>query len=280
MIMLVFLVLLLLLLPLQFISIPVSVSGCFTSPSKEEYEERSETSAEARRSALLSEGMKILRSSPQTRHDEEAFTAFTHLVRWMPDRDVTAFEENLPPNSASYLVRTTLETLTIRRKDEFGFQSMIPWNVFLDFVLPYAALSEPRDSLDFRTTPLGPFMREIAKNFTSSRPSPIKLSSLIMEMNRRAWMITSPPIKFEAASSNRVNFYSPREVVNAKRASCTGESVFFVAALRSIGIPSRVAGVPHWNEGPDKCPDGILSPACGNHNWVRVFFSLSLQPNT
>jgi hypothetical protein len=44
-------------------------------------------------------------------------------------------------------------------------------------------------------------------------------------------------------------------------ASCTGVSIFYVDALRSVGIPSRIAGTPAWN--------GVYSN--GNHNWVEIW---------
>ena len=44
-------------------------------------------------------------------------------------------------------------------------------------------------------------------------------------------------------------------------ASCTGVSILFVDALRTIGIPARVVGTPAWHG----------DHAQGNHNWVEVF---------
>ena len=38
-------------------------------------------------------------------------------------------------------------------------------------------------------------------------------------------------------------------------------SIFFIDALRSIGIPSRIAGTPAWN----------TVPTNGNHNWVEIW---------
>ena len=41
--------------------------------------------------------------------------------------------------------------------------------------------------------------------------------------------------------------------------------------MRSVGIPARVAGVPHWVKDKTQCPDGDASPACGNHDWVEAW---------
>ena len=47
--------------------------------------------------------------------------------------------------------------------------------------------------------------------------------------------------------------------------------MFLTAACRAVGIPARVAGVPHWDKGSETCPDGDADAACGNHNWVEVW---------
>ena len=44
-------------------------------------------------------------------------------------------------------------------------------------------------------------------------------------------------------------------------ASCTGVSIFFIDALRSVGIPARIAGTPAWNS--------VYTN--GNHNWLEVW---------
>ena len=44
-------------------------------------------------------------------------------------------------------------------------------------------------------------------------------------------------------------------------ASCTGVSILYIDALRTLGIPARLVGTPGWNG----------SVANGNHNWVEVW---------
>ena len=43
------------------------------------------------------------------------------------------------------------------------------------------------------------------------------------------------------------------------KVSCTGQSILLVCALRSVGIPARMAGVLTWNH------------VRGNHNWVEAW---------
>jgi len=160
------------------------------------------------------------------------------------------------------LVRTTIP----KAKKRLSRWRKIPWPVFVEFVLPYAALSEPRDS-SLSASFLGKLQAHVDKFVTADAT----LSEAATVLNLKAYAITDPPIRFVAAAANKLNAYSPAEVVRNKSASCTGESVFLVYALRLAGIPARVAGVPHWNRGASVCPDGDKSPSCGNHNWVEVF---------
>ena len=44
-------------------------------------------------------------------------------------------------------------------------------------------------------------------------------------------------------------------------ASCTGISILYIDALRTLGIPARLVGTPAWN--------GNVTE--GNHNWVEVW---------
>lgn len=44
-------------------------------------------------------------------------------------------------------------------------------------------------------------------------------------------------------------------------ASCTGEAILLVNALRAVGVPARMVGTPCWNDGVG-----------GNHDWVEVWF--------
>ncbi|KAF4751560.1 hypothetical protein FOZ63_032935 [Perkinsus olseni] len=92
-----------------------------------------------------------------------------------------------------------------------------------------------------------------------------------MTLNEKAWEFTDPPIVFVAAPPNEADPYSLYEVIEGKSSSCTGLALYLVAALRSVGIPARVAGTPHWNKGAIECPHGDGDAPCGNHNWVEVY---------
>jgi len=104
-------------------------------------------------------------------------------------------------------------------------------------------------------------------------------------INTLSWQIDNPQIAFKAAANCEINSYSPIQTIKLGYSSCTGLAVYLALALRSVGLPARVAGVPHWNKcgGMGKtcstCPHGdVCTPgdnssdgACGNHDWAEVF---------
>jgi hypothetical protein len=90
-------------------------------------------------------------------------------------------------------------------------------------------------------------------------------------MNVHAWYMVPPKIVFVSGGRVGINQYSPFQVLAAHNASCTGLSEFLVACLRTVGIPARIAGTPHWNLPRAVCPHGDASAACGNHDWVEVW---------
>ncbi len=53
---------------------------------------------------------------------------------------------------------------------------------------------------------------------------------------------------------------NPEQSLREKKASCTGLSILFAAAMRSVGIPARLVGVLSWNHTP------------GNHTWTELWF--------
>ena len=156
-------------------------------------------------------------------------------------------------------------TLALRARYEMPWGLSVPWHIFLNDVLPYSSLTEPRER-----------WRPLFFSYYSSVPALNNLSFSLAQaatwMNTYGWNIRDPRIVFRADPSPvGVWDYDPFSVLYNGYASCTGLSIFLVSALRSIGIPARVAGTPHWNLGPSVCPQGDQSPDCGNHDWVEVW---------
>eukprot|EP00884_Botryococcus_braunii_P010765 jgi/Botrbrau1/19690/Bobra.0003s0051.1 len=160
------------------------------------------------------------------------------LTKYMPDRD-----RNLP---AKFLDRNI--DLAFLAWESQPWLSTVPCTIFLNNVLPYANVDEPRE--EWRTL-LQKLVAPLIANCTS-------ISEAALVVNQQLWELWDPPIRFKP--NQTPDILSPSQVIAARHASCTGLSVFLVDALRSVGIPSRLAGIPAWN-----------TPEGGNHDWVEVW---------
>jgi len=162
--------------------------------------------------------------------------------------------------SREFLLANVKQALSAR--ESFPWSSSISDIMFLNDVLPFASLLEPRDL--WRSGNFTEFMAAIV--------SPcLDIPCAVHALNARAWNIRQPAIIFEPSPSNMINSYSPLETILRGNSSCTGLAIFLVDALRAVGVPARLAGTPHWNLGPEACPGGDADAPCGNHNWVEAF---------
>eukprot|EP00884_Botryococcus_braunii_P010761 jgi/Botrbrau1/19687/Bobra.0003s0048.1 len=155
------------------------------------------------------------------------------------------------PLSDANLSQTFLQRnidLALEARVAKPWAQQVPWDLFLNDVLPYASLDEPRE--DWRAG-----MRAKVAPLTGNS-STIQEAALLI--NKNLWSLWKPALHFQALQTPKI--MSPSQVVDAGYASCTGLSIFLVNALRSVGIPARVAGTYEWNR-PEK----------GNHNWVEVW---------
>lgn len=132
-------------------------------------------------------------------------------------------------------------------------------------VLPYAVLSEPRGVPHWNWRAL--FLQQLGSK-VGEAPN---MSTAVELINSVCWSLSDPPIKFLGSPNCAINSYAPLQTLQRGNSSCTGLAIYVVAALRSVGIPARVAGTPHWNVcgGKDKtcakCPEGdICTPGHGS----------------
>ncbi|RYG22972.1 transglutaminase domain-containing protein, partial [bacterium] len=121
----------------------------------------------------------------------------------------------------------------------------LPKAVFLDAVVPYSSVTEPRQSM----------RAEWAKRYgplVQRTKSPGEAALLI---NERLFKDTKVTYNTKRLRTDQ----SPPESIAQGMATCTGLSIMLVDALRAVGVPSRVAGIPSW---PGRG---------GNHTWVEVW---------
>jgi transglutaminase-like putative cysteine protease len=158
--------------------------------------------------------------------------ALAFLYAYMPAGDVTDY-------AGDFYLRNIRSSFLAREEMPWGKD--IPENIFRHFVLPVRVNNENLD--DSRIA----FYREL-----KDRVMGLPLSEAVLEVNH--WchekVIYTPS---DARTS------SPLASVKTAYGRCGEESVFTVAALRSVGIPARQVYTPRWAHTDD------------NHAWVEAW---------
>ncbi|KAF8070875.1 hypothetical protein HT031_000956 [Scenedesmus sp. PABB004] len=167
-------------------------------------------------------------------------------------------ERNLPARdrgvvSRGLLLRHARLALAARRATPWA--AAVPWEIFLNDVLPHRQLDEP---IDIEWRPL------FAQRFAPLVAGAASLADAAQALNAGIWAACGG-IHFVPDKSPEI--MSPGQVLAAGYASCTGLSIFLADACRAFGIPARVAGTPSWlvdrRDGPHE--------RFNNHNWVEVW---------
>ena len=159
-----------------------------------------------------------------------------YLLTYMPLADL----QNLPMEKMREAIE---ESFSVRKKLSWG--KTIPQDVFFDSVLPYASVTEPRQSM--RTEFRQKYLALVEKT-----KSPGEATLLINQALFRDYKV-----RYDVRRQ-RTDQSSP-ETISQGMATCTGLSIMLVDALRAVGVPSRLAGIYSW---PGRG---------GNHTWVEVW---------
>jgi hypothetical protein len=169
--------------------------------------------------------------------DPQQREGLAFLLSNMPGRDLADLR-------ASFLIED--ERLAYQAIKEAPWGKEIPKDIFLNDILPYAILNERRDNWrkDFHHR----FIK-IAKQYKSINEAVLALNKYVFDSLQVAYSATKRPKPDQ----------SPYESIQAHYASCTGLSILLTDALRSVGIPARIAGIAMW-------PDNS-----GNHTWVEIW---------
>lgn len=135
--------------------------------------------------------------------------------------------------------------LALRARESFPWAKQVPDELFLDYVLPYAQLDEPRDSWRPKFHAMcGDIVRD-CKTATAA----------VQALNSKLFLQIG--VKYDTGRK-RPN-QSPKESIEQGKASCTGLAIILANACRSVGIPARIAGTALWTN------------KRGNHTWVEVW---------
>jgi pimeloyl-ACP methyl ester carboxylesterase len=158
------------------------------------------------------------------------------LIEHMPEQDLRTL-------TAQFLLDNL--ALAYRAKEEFPWGKRIPVEVFLNDVLPYASVTERRDSWRKKLFELcGPLVKDCATPAAAGQVLNQKLFPLVN-------------VKYSTARKRPDQ--SPLETIESGIATCTGLSILLVDACRAVGVPARVVGTPMW------------ANKRGNHTWVEIW---------
>lgn len=165
----------------------------------------------------------------------------------------------LPDGLSDGIVQDTI-ALALDTKAENYWTQMIPKDMFMEYVLPFANVDEARNN-----------WRPLLKEALAPTVKHLKMirifldtDTVVDQINKDLWksftyVNNGEPIVFKAGQTPRI--YDPMSVILYGRASCTGLSILLVDALRAVGVPARIAGTPAWNGNVDN----------GNHSWVEFY---------
>jgi len=152
--------------------------------------------------------------------------------------------------------------LSLTARQRFGWAAGVPRDVFQDAVLPFASVDEAR-------TNWRALLWEALVPTVSSLANTSTLAEVALHVNQEMWSVLGNLAGHSAAivfkSSQTPLIYDPMSTLLFGYASCTGISLLFVDALRTVGVPARLVGTPAWH---GKVTDG-------NHNWVEIYVGSS-----
>jgi len=160
------------------------------------------------------------------------------------------------------LKNLTAEFLLSNIRLAYQAREAAPWDIsnqlFLNNVLPYANIDEPRD-------PWREDFFKLCQPIVANCKTPGEAAQKI-----NATLFGQLSVKYSTARK-RAN-QSPKESIEQGLASCTGLSILLADACRSVGVPARLAGIPSWKNKK------------GNHTWVEVWddgwqFTGAAEPN-
>jgi hypothetical protein len=176
-------------------------------------------------------------------------------------QDVDGLGDGLVGHSISY---------AILAKQQHTYTDMLPRYIWNEYVLSFANVNEARSN--WRPL-LHSKLNALLDTATDDIPTAVRL------LNTHMWTLLAPQgqdaLNFVSGSTPLI--FDPMSILVFGYASCTGFSILFVNALRSVGVPARVVGTPAWQQQREH----------GNHNWVEVwldgewrFLEPSLPPRT
>jgi hypothetical protein len=173
-----------------------------------------------------------------------------HSTAWSDQGQALAFlRANMPAPDLAALKNDFLNEnvrLAYQAVNEVPWGKDIPQDIFLNDVLPYASLNERRDN----------WRKDFHQRFIKIAIQSKTIDQAVQALNKYVFAVFK--VSYSADKRPKPD-QSPYESIQAHYASCTGLSILLVDALRSVGIPARIAAIAMW---PDES---------GNHTWVEIW---------
>jgi len=180
-------------------------------------------------------GWELIKTIESVDPSEREGAAF--LIVNMPGRDLVSLK-------SEFLV--TDINLAYQTKKEIPWGKDIPSDIFSNDVLPYASLNERRDN----------WRQDFHQRFIDLAKSSKTIDQAIQVLNK--YVFETLKVAYNATKRPKPD-QSPYESTEAHYASCTGLSILLTDALRSVGIPARIAAIAMWADDS------------GNHTWVEIW---------
>ena len=166
---------------------------------------------------------------------ERGAKAATFLVAGMPDADRRSLTKE-------FLMENL--RLAFRARESFPWAGQVPDELFLDCVLPYAQLDEPRD----------PWRADLHRRCSVMVRGCQTAGEAAQQINRTLFH----ELRVSYNPARQRPSQSPKESIEQGKATCTGLAILLANACRSVGIPARIAGTPRW---VNKHENIIIRPA-------------------
>lgn len=162
--------------------------------------------------------------------------ALEFLIEHMPSSDLKVLK-------ADYLLNNI--DLAYQAINQVPWGKQISEDIFFNDILPYANVDETRE--DWRGEMMKRCLPLVAECKTPGEAA--------LKLNRELFPLIDVRYSRKRKKANQ----SPSESMELSCASCTGLSIILIDACRSVGVPSRLAGIPSWTN------------KRGNHTWVEVW---------
>ena len=167
--------------------------------------------------------------------------------------------DHLPDGLSNGIVGPTIQLALDAKR--YPWTNHVPKDVYFEFIGSFANVNEARNN--WRPLFHDTLQNIIQPLISNGNGKNITVEHIVQTINQEMWdkFNTQEPIYFKSGQTPLI--YDPMSIITYGYASCTGLSIFLIDALRTVGIPARLAGTPAWNGKEEN----------GNHSWVEFYGS-------